>query len=309
MRKSPSTLLASLATVMFLAIGTSASAVGSGVTNGDFETGSIGDTTFSGWTPVNERIDLGVTSIASCLSQDTSNYATLRNWDAEYVSRYGGWNVGTDGPVPVDPDPSVNNDSLNLTSQAPLDEPLIFETTLVDGALIPGVFERPSSKVLELFSEIDTDDLGGYVVHGPAVYSETFNARTVDDLIVSWAASDEEDDYHVFGYLLNTADCSQTEVIDSTGENSPWQSVSVAIPSNGTYRFVFVSGTFDATFGTVGGAYLYLDDIVLTVNEERQAEEDRLAQTGDNTALVGGVTTVGTLLIGVSLLLLRRRFA
>jgi LPXTG-motif cell wall-anchored protein len=300
-------LVATAAVAVFLTQGPSATAVGSGIQNGDFESGTVGDTTVSGWTAVNERIDLGVTSIASCLTQDTSNYTTLRNWDSEYDDSYGGWDVGVDGPVPVDPDPSVNNDSLDLESQMPLDEPSEFTTNLVDGATIAIDLQR-TSKVVELFSSINTDDLGGYVVHGPALYSEAFSASTIDDLTIDWAASDEADDYHVFGYLLNTSNCTQTEVIDSTGEVSPWQTSSVAIPADGNYRFVFVAGTFDATFGTVGGAYLYLDNIILTVNEQRQAEEEaRLAQTGDDSATILGSAATFSLVIGAALLALRRR--
>ena len=232
------------------------SSASASISNGTFEseTGS----SVTGWTALNSRIDLGVTSIAGCTTVDTSDYTALRDWDSGYAAK-------APSARPPSSDPSVNNDSLTLNfSSGPT-----FGTEAVN--VSAGDFARLGN-VLRLQSNMNTSTIGGYVVHGPAVYSDTFTASTIDDLTIDWAADDNGDDYHVLGYLLNTATCAQTEVIDSTGESSAWQSQSVAIPSNGTYRFVFVSGTFDKTFGRLAGGTLYLDNIVLTVNQERAAE-------------------------------------
>ena len=227
------------------------------ISNGTFEAETGASVT--GWTAVNSRIDLGVDSIAGCTTTDTSDYTTLRDWDSFYAAT-------ASGARPPSSDPSVNNDSLTLNfSSGPT-----FDT---QAANIPsGDFAR-SGNVLRLESSMNTSTIGGYVVHGPAVYSEPFTGQTIDDLTIDWAADANGDDYHVLGYLLNTATCEQTEVIDSTGASSAWQSQAVAIPSNGTYRFVFVSGTFDQSFGRLAGGTLYLDNILLTVNQERAAEE------------------------------------
>ena len=240
----------------FIAVLLIPSSASASISNGTFEseTGS----SVTGWTALNSRIDLGVTSIAGCTTVDTSDYTTLRDWDSRYASRH-------PSARPPSSDPSVNNDSLTLNfNSGPT-----FGTEAVN--VSAGDFAR-SGNVLRLQSNMNTSTIGGYVVHGPAVYSDTFTASTIDDLTIDWAADDNGDDYHVLGYLLNTATCAQTEVIDSTGESSAWQSQSVAIPSNGTYRFVFVSGTFDKTFGRLAGGTLYLDNILLTVNQERAAE-------------------------------------
>lgn len=265
-------------------------AVGGNIENGNFETGAPAATTIDGWTSIKERVDLGVDSIAGCRTVDTSNYANLRDWyvlradsedDEGWDSTYGRWNTDEDGPLPVNSNPRVNNDSLVLELQG-----VTYETSLRDGNNLlddegnplPASFNR-DSQVLELYSGMNLagDHPVGYVVHGPAVYSEIFSAKTIDDLQFDWAASDISDDHHVFGYLLNTDTCAQKEVIDSTGEISEWRTTSVAVPANGNYRFVFVSGTFDYSFGGVAGAFLLLDDVSLVENEERA---EALANTG-----------------------------
>ena len=230
------------------------SSASASISNGTFEseTGS----SITGWTAIDSRIDLGVDSIAGCQTDDTTDYTALRDWVSEYnVSPYKGQ---------INSDPAVNNDSLTLTfSSGPT-----YDTEVVSG--VTGTYAR-SGNVLKMQSRM-TATPGGFVVHGPAVYSAPFSAKTIDDLTIAWAAADNGDDYAVLAYLLNTATCAQTEVIDSTGASSLWQSQTVAIPSDGTYRFVFVSGTYDQTHGTVAGGTMYLDDILLTVNQARAAE-------------------------------------
>lgn len=252
----------SVLVAMFGSLLVPANASSASITNGTFETGSSGDTSITGWTAVSSRIDLGVTSIAGCATVDTSDYTALRDFES-------GWDARGAGSKPPSRDPSVNADDLTLSiSGTPT-----FTARLLTGSSpdIGAPFQR-SGQVLNISSRV-TATPGGFVFHGPAIYSDEFSAKTIDDLSLDWSAEAKSDDYKVFGYLLNTVTCQQTEVIDSTGLQSAWQTVSVAIPSNGTYRFVFVAGTFDKTFGTVAGADLYLDNILLTVNEERAAEE------------------------------------
>lgn len=286
--------------LLVLISATSAVAVAGSISNGDFEVGVEGDTTVSGWTSVNSRVDLGVDTIAGCTTVDTSDYTTLRDYDANWINQYG----GSTGVI-TNQNPTVNADSMVGFS---LDGE-VYTTTMLNSATTFGnpAFAR-TGNVLELYSDLSsTDSLGGnaegYVVHGPAVYSEAFTARTIDDLKLDWAAAYEEDDFHVFGYLLNTVTCAQTEVIDATGDESLWQTSAVAVPVDGTYRFVFVSGSFDYSFGGAAGAYLYLDNIVLTVNEERKKE---LAETGANVEWL----TLGSLIAvvaGASFFALGRR--
>jgi hypothetical protein len=106
---------------------------------------------------------------------------------------------------------------------------------------------------------------GGYdVVHGGYAISDPFQANGGDDLYFDWRAIGGGDAYDVFGYLLNVNTGATTIVLDQTGGfTTPWNTATVTVPSNGTYSFVFVSGTFDASGGTVLGASLYIDNVLV----------------------------------------------
>ena len=421
MKKSAAfTFIAALLTLTVV-VSTPAFAAPTSITNGDFETEAeqSSPNTIPGWTKLNQRIDLGTTSIAGCTSVDTSDYSNLREWYAEsgkeyfpdveveedanyYYYLFVNWDttitsatVNADGTeitytasntyqvgdfVTVDYDNSdFNVDDAEVTAststtftvaddfgfisnqtntdggrsysddyvtasgllfgfrsddtaflQTSLQSARIFEEnwTSAQRAAVLALIRNPAvandslvipwSNTPEFNVQVDTDESNyvefssnmngdgdvnlnglGYVVHGPALFSEEFSAKTVDDLSFRYAASDEEDDYKVFGYLLNTADCTQTEVLDSNGEGQEWTTVTVAIPSNGTYRFVFVSGTYDQNWGSAAGALMFLDDATLAPNAERVADE--LARTGASfdwllgtglVAIIGGLGLV-----------------
>jgi len=326
------------------------------ITNGDFQSGANGATSITGWNSVNERIDLGVTTIAGCSTVDTSDYSNLRDYLYEAIDDVYNTTATIDttattdangDPIEftyrnyIDPDTSapilvngfpvgrerVSDEEgdtisaqlfLELTSADPrerlLEEDwtpaqrlaasaLVRDPVVANDSLAPSFYNTdfnvglrsnssvsdvyleswqsydPSfawnSQFVEMFSELDADSApengSGYVVHGPAIYTDEFTAKPTDDLSFKFAASDRGDDYKVFGYLLNTATCAQTEVVDSTGESSTWQTINSPVPSNGTYRFVFVSGTYDKTWGSFAGAVMFVDDVVLTPNQERVA--------------------------------------
>jgi LPXTG-motif cell wall-anchored protein len=177
-------------------------------------------------------------------------------------------------------DPAIANDSRNLTLSTPVYEVKLRSNSNVNDVNYLANFAW-ASQFVELYSSMSASGAGseGYVVHGPAIYSDVFTAKTIDDLSFKFAASDQEDDFKVFGYLLNTVTCAQTEIVDSTGESSSWQTVTTAVPANGTYRFVFVAGTYDQSWGTVAGARMFVDDVVLSPNQERVAEAQALADS------------------------------
>jgi len=128
-------------------------------------------------------------------------------------------------------------------------------------------FAARSGTALLLYSDLDSDDAGydGYVAHGPAVYSDVFTIdRSPRNITLSWAALGDSDDFAVLGYLLNVDTCEQIEIIDATGEEAAWTSTSATIEETGDYRFVFVSGTFDKSFGGAAGALFFIDDIAQT---------------------------------------------
>ena len=195
---------------------------GSDFQNAGFETGAV-----SPWTAIESRVDLGVTDIAGFTSSDTSTYP--------------GDSGGNDNDVPT---------TLGTYSVAPTSD--------------PGVAPTEGTYALSLVSSGMTTAFQCDVVHGPAAYSAAFDAVGGQTLTFDWRAFSGSDAYAVFGYLLNTSSGVQTEVLDTftTDPNgtTAWASVNVNVPSTGTYRFVFVSGTYDATCGQAAGASLYVDN-------------------------------------------------
>ena len=106
---------------------------------------------------------------------------------------------------------------------------------------------------------------GGDVLHGPYVVSkEPVYVAAGSDLSFEWRAQGGSDAFDVYAYALNTDTGETINLLNQTGSgtnDSGWQTVNVDIPTTGNYKFVFVSGTFDETFGTVAGASLYIDNV------------------------------------------------
>jgi flagellin-like hook-associated protein FlgL len=106
---------------------------------------------------------------------------------------------------------------------------------------------------------------GGDVVHGPYVVSkEPVYVAAGSDLSFEWRAQGGSDAFDVYAYALNTDTGETINLLNQTGSgrnDSGWQTVNVEIPTTGNYKFVFVSGTFDETFGLAAGASLYIDNV------------------------------------------------
>lgn len=115
--------------------------------------------------------------------------------------------------------------------------------------------------------------LAGFdTVRGPALVSKdsvTFKAGDV--LSFDWRAQGGGDAYDVYAYLLNTATGESIEILNDTGAvagaTTNWQTESVTVADPGTYRFIFVGGTFDASGGKAAGAQLFVDNIVANSTE------------------------------------------
>ena len=166
-----------------------------------------------------------------------------------------------------------------------------------DGFEVDASFLERTGNAVLLFSSISNADdysadedgavvYDGYVARGPAIYSDVFAIEAVPrSITLDWAALGDSDDFAVLGYLLNVDTCAQTEIIDATGESSEWTSTSVTVDTPGDYRFVFVSGTFDKTFGGAAGALFLIDDIAQTaVFSEPGIELELSAEVGATVA-------------------------
>ena len=195
-----------------------------GFSNGDFESNSVGDTSITGWTVGNTRVTLdGLTDI-------------------------GGWPTPTDATKPA----SSGGDTVAMTAGQ-------FSTQVVvsDDA-------SRGDKSLQLESTNAMVSSGYGIIHGPYIISnDSTSLASGDTVSFDWRAQGGQDSYDVYAYLLNVDTGSTINLLDETGSSSSWSTASITMPANsdGNYKFVFVSGTFDATGGQALGARLFLDNI------------------------------------------------
>ncbi|TLS96139.1 DUF4347 domain-containing protein [Aliarcobacter cibarius] len=121
---------------------------------------------------------------------------------------------------------------------------------------------------LRLYSSGMTTAAGGDIVHGPYVVSDsTVTLSSGDSVSFDWKAQGGDDAYDIYAYLLNVDTGATVELLNQTGVGTSataWATKNTNINTAGTYKFVFVSGTFDETFGKAAGASLYIDNIIVT---------------------------------------------
>ena len=196
-----------------------------GFPNGDFESSSIGATSASGWTISNTRIKL------------------------DGSSSVGGW------PTPVDT--TIPSSVGENTTYSP--DPGGMSSAVV----APGRASGGGANSLQMLSSGLTVAAGFGVVHGPYIISNTAVAIEAGEQVsFDWKAQGGEDSYDVYAYLLNVDNGSTVELLNSTGASTNWTTVTKTVPTAGNYKFVFVSGTYDATGGRALGARLFVDNIV-----------------------------------------------
>ena len=193
--------------------------------NGDFEADAPGSSSITGWDIIEQVIIFGTDTIAGHTTP-TDNVAT-----------------GTDQNTP--------NNSGNM------------EVTPSSAQYSQG------SQSVRLTSTGITTQAGYDTVRGPALVSkESLRMKVGDTMSFDWRAQGGGDAYDVYAYLLNVDTGETVEILNDTGATAGattnWQSESVTIANEGTYRFVFVGGTFDATGGQAAGAQLFVDNIVAT---------------------------------------------
>ena len=193
--------------------------------NGDFEADAPGSASITGWDIVEQVIIFGTDTIAG--------HAT----PTDTVS------TGTDQNTPNNPGSMEVTPSSAQYSQG--------------------------SQSVRLTSTGITTQAGYDTVRGPALVSrESLNMKVGDAMSFDWRAQGGGDAYDVYAYLLNVDTGDTIEILNDTGATAGattnWQSESITIADEGTYRFVFVGGTFDATGGQAAGAQLFVDNIVAT---------------------------------------------
>lgn len=205
-------------------------------TNGNFsdttatQTGTVVD--ISGWTVYLQQLMLGQNGVAGTTTID-------------------GW------ATPIDSTPTPSNP--NNTSQVSRGDDYAPSSATYSYAFEDGG--------LRLYSNMTTA-AGGDIVHGPYVVSDsTVTLSSGDSVSFDWKAQGGSDAYDIYAYLLNVDTGSTIQLLNQTGvgtSSTAWATKTTNINTAGTYKFVFVSGTFDETFGQAAGASLYIDNIVVT---------------------------------------------
>ena len=111
------------------------------------------------------------------------------------------------------------------------------------------------------------------IVHGPYLVCDVNNTvplESGDVIRFYWKAQGGSDAYDIYAYLLNVDTGATIELANATGDSdsatTPWTPVvrTMTAEQAGTYKFVFVSGTYDFTGGTVLGASLYVTNVDVT---------------------------------------------
>jgi filamentous hemagglutinin family protein len=175
-------------------------------------------------------------------------------------------------------------------------------TTNISADVAPG----SGTKSLVMNSS-GTCDVGFCIVRGPYVVSDSTVTLPVGGMVsFKWQAKGGGDAYDVFGYLLNVHTGAVQPILNATGASAsstqPWTTALVNLTEPGTYKFVFVSGSWDATGGRVLGAQLFIDDIKaagglklvdaskVTFNGQVRAVDNQLTIRADKMDFAGNVS-------------------
>ena len=132
-------------------------------------------------------------------------------------------------------------------------------------------YEIQNNQITLATNEVNIDSYGK--IHGPYIVAkEAISLNPDDEFSFTWEATgDGGDATDVYAYLLNTETGSTIELEDYTsagpGAVAP-QTVShtMAAGTAGLYKFVFVSGAYDADGGGVVGSEVRLGNVTVTEN-------------------------------------------
>ncbi len=197
-------------------------------TNGSFDNGVAGSSSIQGWTALNQRVRLDGTSAVA------------------------GW------PTPTDPTTAPRGGIESASGSGAFNTELSTEAS--SGA---GLSVRLSSSL----SGVTNNPSGvGGVLHGPVLSSDTsISLNQGDTISFDWKALGGSDAFDVYAYILDIQTGHTEELLNATGASAAdvrqWATVLHTVTSAGDYKFVFVSGSWDATGGQAAGAQLFIDNV------------------------------------------------
>lgn len=198
--------------------------------NGDFQEGEDGQTIITGWTT---SINEGVTGFIHL----------------DGVDQIAGQATPIDTTYPGSNTTDDQSTGGTFTQQAYLDD-----TGAGDYAIL---LDTGASSIGQSFG----------VIRGPYVYSNgTVALEAGDTVAFDWKALAGGDDHDAYGYIVDVNTGDTITILDSTGDSTNWatQTVTIGADEGGTYRFVFVAGSYDATGGQYVGGQLQIDDVTVT---------------------------------------------
>ncbi|MGG5889845.1 hypothetical protein ACLF3G_22155 [Falsiroseomonas sp. HC035] len=252
--------------------------IGSGFSNGSFDQGEDGDVIITGWTAETARTRL-------------DGVATIAGWATPVDATYPGANTTGDNSTPGSGGSAATATLSSLSGVGPGD----------------------------LSVKLDTEQLSINqsfgVIRGPAVYSNGAVALAAGDSVAfAWKALGTGDAYDAFGYLLNVDTGATITLLDETGSSpgteTAWatETLTLTAGQDGTYRFVFVAGSFDATGGQFLGGTLMIDDVTATIAaplspltaEEVSAVARLVTYENGESGESGGTTTLTTTVVDES---------
>ena len=113
------------------------------------------------------------------------------------------------------------------------------------------------------------DSGNGYgIVRGPVIYSDSVVSLVENDNVsFDWKAESGGDAFDAYAYLLNVNNGNTVKLLDETADNATYsppftiKTVQLGPNDNGTYSYIFVTGSFDATGGGLLGGSLGIDNI------------------------------------------------
>jgi hypothetical protein len=211
---------------------------------GDFDSGTqrLGNPIIPGWTFNPNQVRIGEDSIAGLPTPQDNTTKPSTNPNQTYR------------PGVLYPDNYDRNLSKDYTS--------------ADSNLTTDTFDG-SAYAVKMSSTGSESKYGCDIIHGPYIYSNTnMELNQGDTVEFDWEAEGTDDWYDVFGYIIDVNDNYSEVILNSTGDKSSWSTASRVITRDGTYKFVFVSGTFDYSCGKAIGGTLNIDNIrVKTSNQ------------------------------------------
>jgi hypothetical protein len=175
--------------------------------------------------------------------------------------RFGGLSILAGFPTPVDSLPNPYGSPGDATSVAVLPN---FRYTL------DTVDKPPLGEVQSMHLYMGDTQIGvvnsGASMFGPAIFSNFFvNFNTGDSCSFDWKALPGVDAYNIYAYMVERTTGEYITLLRAAGANSSagttWSTRTVAIPTTGAYKFVFVAGSWDSTFGTLIGGQMLIDNI------------------------------------------------